>query len=50
MTKYNWQEKKRKLATESIYRTKLWSTIQNNKNKKKTPRNSKENDMKAKKR
>ena len=46
MTKYKWQQKKRKIATESIYKTKLWSTIQNTK----TPSNDKENDTKTKKR
>ena len=29
MKKYNGQQKKRKLATENIYKTKQWSTIQN---------------------
>ena len=46
MKKYNGQQKKRKLVTENIYKTKHWSTIQNIK----TPSNSKENDTKAKKR
>ena len=46
MMKYNWQQKERKLVTESIYKTKQWSNTQNTK----TPSNSKENDTKAKKR
>jgi len=46
MTKYNWQQKKRKLITESIYKTKQWTIYRIQK----TPSNSKENDTKAKKR
>ena len=33
VAKYNWQQKKRKLGTGNINKTKQWSTIQNKKNR-----------------